>query len=269
MATMFYRVDFRVRDEDPLQQTLNKLYGYQTECSTKVLHRSRLNLFFLFLQDLTRRGVVERFGSALDIGCNAGAYVKIISELGFQSVTGVDLSADFIDRATAEFGSDPAIAFHVQNAEELRGEQLFDLILCTEVIEHTLHPELVVANIKRLLAPGGVAIVSLPNRFSVPYALQLLSHKVRRKPIDRELRAHLRFPFYRTIELFDDPPRTRVVATTATNLFLESASIRLLYRTPIFPIANWLNFQASRLWPFKFVSQFFFVVVKREEPEPA
>jgi hypothetical protein len=48
---MFYRVDFRVRDEDPLQRTLNQLYGYETEYSTKILHRSRLNLFFLFLQD--------------------------------------------------------------------------------------------------------------------------------------------------------------------------------------------------------------------------
>jgi 2-polyprenyl-3-methyl-5-hydroxy-6-metoxy-1,4-benzoquinol methylase len=266
---MFYRVDFRVRDEDPLQRTLNQLYGYETEYSTKILHRSRLNLFFLFLQDLIRRGVVERFGSALDIGCNAGAYAKIISDLGFHSVTGVDLSADFIDRATAEFGSDPGIGFHVENAEELGGEQLFDLILCTEVIEHTQHPELVVANIKRLLAPGGVAVVSLPNRFSLPYALQLLSYKVRRKRIDHGLRAHLRFPFNRTIDLFDDPPLTRVVATSATNLFLESASIRLLYRTPIFPMANWLNFQLSRLWPFKFVSQFFFVVVKREDAKTA
>lgn len=261
---MFYRVDFSVRDDDPLQRTLNQLYGYKSELSTKVLHRSRLNLFFLLLQDLLRRGLVKPGGSAIDIGCNAGAYAKIISDLGFEPVTGVDLSADFITRATTRFGPDPEIDFHVENAEELRGERLFDLILCTEVIEHTAHPELVVATIKRLLTPGGVAVVSLPNRLSLPYGLQLLSYAARRKQMGGDLRAHLRFPFYRTIALFDDPPRTRVVATTATNLFFESASIKLLYHTPLFPMANWLNFQLSRRWPLKYVSQFFFVVVKRE-----
>jgi len=264
MACVFYRVDFRVRDEDRLQHTLNELYRYQADLSTKVLHRGRLNLFFLFLQDLMRRGVVERLGSALDIGCNAGAYAKIMSDLGFASVTGVDLSPECIDRATAEFGSDPTLDFRVENAEELAGEHTFDFILCTEVIEHTQHPELVVANIKRLLAPGGVAVVSLPNRLSLPYLLQLVAYKVNRKQIDHDLRAHLQFPFYRSIAFFDDPPRTRVVATSATNLFLVSASIRLLYRTPIFPAANWLNFHLSRLWPLKFASQSFFVVAKRE-----
>lgn len=43
----------------------------------------------------------------------------------------------------------------------------FDLVICTEVLEHTLQPFDAVAEIRRILAPGGLAFVSAPFDFRI------------------------------------------------------------------------------------------------------
>src|SRR5213083_142792 len=100
---MFYRVDFRCDDRDPLQQKLDELYDYRHDVETRVLHRGRLNLFYLLMRELIERGVVTRLGSALDIGCNAGVYSTILSDYGFARVEGIDIDAEQVRRAIAAF----------------------------------------------------------------------------------------------------------------------------------------------------------------------
>jgi SAM-dependent methyltransferase len=43
----------------------------------------------------------------------------------------------------------------------------FDLIICTEVLEHTLQPFGAVAELRRLLRPGGYLLVSVPFNFRI------------------------------------------------------------------------------------------------------
>lgn len=43
----------------------------------------------------------------------------------------------------------------------------FDVVVCTEVLEHTLQPFHAVDEIKRVLKPGGVALVSVPYNFRI------------------------------------------------------------------------------------------------------
>ena len=101
---MFYRVDFRCDDRDPLQRQLDELYGYRDDPETRVLHRLRLNLFVGLLRDLIAGRVVTRLGAALDIGCNAGVYSRILSDFGFRRVDGIDIDAAQIAKAEAAFG---------------------------------------------------------------------------------------------------------------------------------------------------------------------
>jgi SAM-dependent methyltransferase len=132
------------------------------------------------------------------------------------------------------------------------------------VIEHVERPELVIDNIAAVLAPGGVAVVSLPNALSLPFLLLRLERAATRRPLDPELRAHLRYPFYRSLHLFEGYGLDRVT-TTGTNLVLVGPLIRLLYGRRWFPLLNRLNFQLSGSWPFKYASQFFFVVTKKND----
>lgn len=43
----------------------------------------------------------------------------------------------------------------------------FDFVVCTEVLEHTLQPFAAVAEIERILKPGGLAFVTTPYNFRI------------------------------------------------------------------------------------------------------
>ena len=262
---MYYRVSFRCDDRDPLQMELDRLYDYADDIETRVLHRLRLNLFFQLLRELIDRRVVTRFESALDVGCNAGVYSKILSDFGFRRVDGIDIDEGHIARAQAAFAiasTERTIEFHVANAEEMDPARRHDFILCTEVIEHTARPERVVANIAAALAPGGVAVVTLPNAFSLPYTLARVSYRLRGRARDPVFEDHLKYPSWRALRLFD-PHGLEVVRTTGTNLFFDARLLKALARTPLFEPVSRAQFALARRWPFKYAAMFFFMVLKR------
>ena len=262
---MLYQIDFACDDREPFQQTLNELYEYAEDIPTKVLHRCRLNLFSLLMRDLAARREIASFESAIDIGCNAGMYSRILSEWGFHYVLGVDVVDEMIRKANAAFGSrspGPVVEFRRQNAEELDTDRKFDFVLCTEVIEHTDHPDRVIANIKAVLRPRGLAIISLPNRISLPYLAAWLAHSLGWRRRDDLFESHLDYPFWRSMRLFQGDG-TRVLGTDGTNLFWNGPLLRWLHGTPPFPALNRINFQLSRLWPLKYATQHFYLVVRK------
>ncbi|HEY2953852.1 MAG TPA: class I SAM-dependent methyltransferase [Candidatus Eisenbacteria bacterium] len=262
---MFYRVAFRCDDRDPLQHRLDELYGYRDDVETRVLHRLRLNLFLLLLRELIARGVVSRFESALDIGCNAGVYSQILSDFGFRRVEGIDIDAGQVAKAEAAFAAsspERSVQFRVANAEELDRSRRYNFVLCTEVIEHTARPERVIENIAASLAPGGVAVVTLPNAFSLTYMLARASYRLRRKPRDPVFEDHLKYPFWRSLELFR-PHGLELVRTTGTNLFWDGRMLRALAGAPFFAAVNRAQFEIARRWPFKYAAMFFFMVLRR------
>lgn len=261
----FYRVDFRCDDRDPLQRLLDDLYGYARDPETRVLHRVRLNLFHRLMEELIAGRVVTRLDSALDIGCNAGAYSKIISDFGFRKVVGIDIDAGQVAKAEAAFAvasEERTIQFQVADAEELDPTPRFDFILCTEVIEHTARPERVVENLAATLVPGGVAVVTMPNAFSLPYALARAAYRLRSKPRDPVFEDHLKYPFWRALRLFESHG-LEVVRTTGANLWLDGRMIRLLQGTPLLEAASRAQFGLARRWPLKYTAMFFCMVLRR------
>ena len=259
-----YTIDFACDDRDPLQQTLNELYQYQDDLVTKVLHRCRLNLLSILVRDLAARGEITSFESAIDIGCNAGIYCRMLSDFGFRYVLGIDITDEVIHRAQASFGSKSpgaVVEFRLQNAESLDVERKFDFVLCTEVIEHTDDAGRVIENIKDVISPNGLGIISLPNRISLPYQMKWLAHRLRQK-VDEEFERHLNYPFYRSIRLFQGKS-THLIATDGTNLIWNRPLLRWLYGTWVFRAVNVIDFNASRLWPLKYLAQHFYLVVRK------
>jgi 2-polyprenyl-3-methyl-5-hydroxy-6-metoxy-1,4-benzoquinol methylase len=264
---MSYRIDFACDDRDPLQQELNALYDYRDDWPTKVQHRARLNLFHLLLEDLGRRGLIGRRGAALDVGCNAGYYSKMLSDTGYAAVHGVDIEPGLVKRAERAFGSNApghTLTFEVADAERLDTSRRYDFVLCTEVIEHTSQPGRVIANLAEVVAPGGILVVSLPNACSPPFQLARLIAAVRRKPKDPVFEDHLRWPFWRILGLFRDTGLERVRAT-GVNLVLDDHVLSWAYGKPFFPALSRLNFELSRRAPLCYVSQFFFMAYKRRD----
>ena len=105
-------------------------------------------------------------------------------------------------------------------------------------------------------------MVSLPNRVSLPCLVAWLGYRLRRRPRDLNFERHLEYPFTRSRRLFAGDDR-RVIATDGTNLIWDGRSLNVFYRTPVFAALNRLQFEWGRSWPFKYFTQFFYVVVQR------
>jgi 2-polyprenyl-6-hydroxyphenyl methylase/3-demethylubiquinone-9 3-methyltransferase len=101
--------------------------------------------------------------SALDMGCGAGLLSEPLARLGAR-VTAMDAAAEnvAVARHHAE-GQGLAIDYRQGGVEALTGET-FDLVTSMEVIEHVTDPGAFIAGLAALLAPGGLTILSTPNR---------------------------------------------------------------------------------------------------------
>lgn len=101
--------------------------------------------------------------TAIDVGCGAGLLTEPLARLGARA-TGIDAAPENIGAATAHaaaMGLD--VEYIAGGIENLTGRQ-FDLVVSMEVIEHVANPANFVAGLAAALAPGGLMILSTPNR---------------------------------------------------------------------------------------------------------
>lgn len=100
--------------------------------------------------------------SALDVGCGAGLLAEPLARLGAK-VTALDASPDLIAAAKAHAeASGLEIDYRATAVEHLGGK--FDLVTSLEVVEHVADPRSFVKALAARLAPGGLLILSTPNR---------------------------------------------------------------------------------------------------------
>jgi 2-polyprenyl-6-hydroxyphenyl methylase/3-demethylubiquinone-9 3-methyltransferase len=100
-----------------------------------------------------------------DVGCGAGLLSEPLARLG-ADVTGIDAAPENIAAArlhAEEHGL--KIDYRVGSVEQLDGA--YDLVTSLEVIEHVADPRAFVAGLARALSPGGLLILSTPNRTSL------------------------------------------------------------------------------------------------------
>jgi len=101
--------------------------------------------------------------TALDVGCGAGLLCEPLARLG-AIVTGIDAAAENVAAARSHAGGQGlAIDYRTGELDQLGGAT-FDLVISMEVIEHVADPAAFVAGLAAALAPGGLLIVSTPNR---------------------------------------------------------------------------------------------------------
>lgn len=99
----------------------------------------------------------------LDMGCGAGLLSEPLARLGGK-VTGVDAAHENIAAARAHAAdSGLTIDYRAGDLSALAGES-FDLVISLEVVEHVTDPAAFISGLARAIAPGGLMILSTPNR---------------------------------------------------------------------------------------------------------
>ncbi len=136
----------------------------QAYSETELAHRSLLARLLLAAIGEGRGGASG--GKLLEIGCGEGWFLSAADAAGYQ-VQGIDFSQEglsrfhpqFLDRA--QFGD----AFEILDGLiEARAQA--DAVVMEHVLEHVIDPEALLARLPRLLSPGGVVAITVPNDFS-------------------------------------------------------------------------------------------------------
>ena len=95
-----------------------------------------------------------------DLGCGSGFVANELHRAGFD-VTGVDPSSSGMKLARARY---PHLRLHPGSGSDDLSQTFgqFSAVISLEVIEHVYAPRAFARNLRRLMRPGGAAIVSTP-----------------------------------------------------------------------------------------------------------
>jgi SAM-dependent methyltransferase len=103
---------------------------------------------------------LPRGGRVLEAGCGLAQYVLLLGERGWRAI-GADWSLTGLGRARAEAGALPLAAMDLRTLAFRPG--CFDACLSLGVVEHDpAGPDALLDELRRVLRPGGVLLVSVP-----------------------------------------------------------------------------------------------------------
>ena len=101
--------------------------------------------------------------SALDVGCGAGLLCEPLARMG-AAVTGVDAAPENVAAAAIHA---EGVGLDIRYIAGEIGQQdlgTFDLVTSMEVVEHVADKRAFLAQLAERLAPGGLMVLSTPNR---------------------------------------------------------------------------------------------------------
>ncbi|PWH18855.1 MAG: class I SAM-dependent methyltransferase, partial [Ardenticatenia bacterium] len=203
-------------------------------------------------------------GAILDVGCGVGAYLSAL-RVHSPHVFGVEIEG--------EYAREAATRGHVVQALGERlpfAENCFDLVLSHEVIEHVSDDRACVAEMVRVLKPGGRLVLFCPNRW---YPFETHGHY---------WRGVYHFGNTPLINYLPDPLRNRLVpharAYTVAGLrrLLQGLPVHVVAHTRIYPgydnlvrrwpalgrVVRWLSYRLERT-PLRLLGLSHFLVVEK------
>jgi len=112
--------------------------------------------------------------TCLDAGCGGGRCAIALSLCGASRVVGIDISRAAVSDAACRAKKMGArtVQFRVASVEKIPfPASSFDFVVCNGVLHHTVHPERVLAEVSRVLKPGGFCYLLVYNLGGVRWPL--------------------------------------------------------------------------------------------------
>jgi 2-polyprenyl-3-methyl-5-hydroxy-6-metoxy-1,4-benzoquinol methylase len=154
----------------------------------------------------------------LDLGCGAGRFLAALREAGAEPV-GVEIAEAALERARTNVpDADVRLLEPDGTIPAAHGE--FDLVWCSEVLEHIPDVGAALFEVRRALKPGGRLLATVPH---VRRARALLRFEQEFDPLGQHVRFFTRRSLARTLVAtgFDDPSvrrRGQMLVARATRL---------------------------------------------------
>jgi ubiquinone/menaquinone biosynthesis C-methylase UbiE len=121
---------------------------------------SRMRLEQALAECLPPSGAGRR---ALDVGCGTGHHLEMLAARGFE-VAGIDGSAEMLAEAHRVY---PFAELQQANVDRLPfPDRSFDLVICIEVLRYLPSVEPCLAEMARVLRPGGLCVATAAPAFS-------------------------------------------------------------------------------------------------------
>lgn len=151
---------------------------------------------------------VRRARSVCDIGCGVGDLLAAVQQLNsYVQLAGLDFSEAAVARASARFPGGTFVRHIIVDSLPLPSDA-FDVVFCTDVLEHIEHRGSLVSELMRICAPGGDVLIVVPDgdvdqffghlwffdQSSLAAFLEPWSAEVRRLQDCREFLAHMQKP---------------------------------------------------------------------------
>lgn len=160
---MFKNKLSHLRSDNPLFELQKTVYSSKNY-TRRNLHLSRLTWV---ANAIKKYSINASFAKALEYGPGSGIYLPILTN-HFDMVIAADVEMAYLSGIQASVQSDGNLQLEVDNIQDSHFlHESFDLVLCSEVLEHVSSPDKALSNLYRILAPGGIAIITTPQRYSL------------------------------------------------------------------------------------------------------
>lgn len=146
-----------------LKQLYEDHYNFDGESNTAYTRmRQRLFSSFLYQLWLAIDGdisfhLMKGTGHLLDIGCNEGRGLQLYRQNGFE-VEGLELN-----ETAAEVARSHGFKVHTQLLQDFQPTKLYDAVILSNVLEHSLNPREMLTQTSQILKSGGKIFMSCPN----------------------------------------------------------------------------------------------------------
>ena len=141
--------------------------GYEFEYSSDELScfRARLEQRWVVLKNILSPGI--NGVRMLDVGCGEGYALAFFREHGW-SVKGLDFSSAGVE-AKNPACKDVLVTGDIFSLlkSEVDAGQMYDVVWLQNVLEHVLDPPGLLRSLRKLVSPGGLAMVTVPNDYSI------------------------------------------------------------------------------------------------------
>ena len=133
-------------------------------------HRSRFELALKLVREIGGRRM-------LDYGCGDGTFLSLIVQQhfprGIQQAVGAEVGLDQITDCRSRLGSLEGVSFvRILDLDGPQYSRAFDVIVCTEVLEHVVNRREALDRFARVLGPEGHLIVSVPVETGLPLMIK-------------------------------------------------------------------------------------------------